>query len=145
MATFRNKRKFAALNREIFEEYPRSNLAQNSNVPRSQEGYITQVFEEIEGRVTKNLSQLGVILGALSRLDDFFLNPLIRGYSGTAPETCRRNAFGTKQARNEDDSQSHLHPEAGIFHNQRTRNSGPEDGHDNKRCGSLQLGATFLR
>ena len=34
-----------------------SNLAQSSNVPRSQEDYITQVFEEIEGRVTKKLSQ----------------------------------------------------------------------------------------
>ena len=52
MAT-RNKRKLAALNKENCEEHPRSNLAQNSNVPRSQEDYVTQVFEEIEGRVTK--------------------------------------------------------------------------------------------
>ena len=46
-----NKRKLAALNKENFEEHPRSNLAQNSNVPRSQEDYTTQFSEEIEGRV----------------------------------------------------------------------------------------------
>ena len=57
MATLRNKKKLAALNKENCEEHPGSNLAQNSNVPRSQEDYITQVSEEIEGRVTKELSQ----------------------------------------------------------------------------------------
>ena len=74
MAT-RNKRKLATLNNENCEEHPRSNLAQSSNVPRSQEDYITQVFEEIEGRVTKKLLQEfsrteNRILGALVRLDD---------------------------------------------------------------------------
>ena len=51
----RNKRKLAALNRENCEEHPRSNLAQKSDAPRSQEDYITQVSEEIEGTVTKRL------------------------------------------------------------------------------------------
>ena len=46
MATLRNKRKLAALNKETFDELPRRYLAQNSNVPRSQEDYITQVSEE---------------------------------------------------------------------------------------------------
>ena len=55
MATLRNKRKLAALNKENCEEHPRSNLAQNSNVPRSQEDYRTQVSEEIEGKVTKKV------------------------------------------------------------------------------------------
>ena len=45
--TTRNKRKLAALNKENCEEHPRSNLAQNSSAPRSQEEYITQVSEEI--------------------------------------------------------------------------------------------------
>ena len=57
MAT-RNKRKLAALNKENCEEHPRSNLAQKSNVPRSQEDYITQVSEEIEGRVTKDVARI---------------------------------------------------------------------------------------
>ena len=57
------------------------------------------------------------------------MNPLIHSHSGTAPETSR-NAFGTNQGTNEDDSQSDLHPEAGIFCSQTTQNSGSEDGHD---------------
>ena len=108
MAT-RNKRKLAALNKENSEEHPRSSLAQNSNVPRSQEDYITQVSEEIEGRVTKRLSKEfsradNRILGALARLDDFLMNPIIQGHSGTTPEMSR-NAFSTNQGTNEDDSQ----------------------------------------
>ena len=135
MATLRNKRKLAALNKENCEEHLRSNLAQNSNVSRSQEDYKTQASDEIEGRVTKKLSQEfsrteNRILGALARLDDFLMNPLIPGNSGTAPETSR-NAFSASQGTNEDDSQSDPHPEASIFRTQTTQNSGPEDGHDN--------------
>ena len=135
MATRRNKRKLAALNKENCEEHPRSNLAQNSNVPRLQEDYITQVAEEIEGRVSKKLSQESSrtenrTLGAFARLDDFLMNPLIQGHSGTTPETSR-NVFSTNQGTNEDDSQSDPHPEAGIFHNLTTQSSGPEDCHDN--------------
>ena len=123
MAT-RNKRKLATFNKKNCEEHPRSNMAQNSNVPRSQEDYITEVSEEIEGRVTKKLPKEfsrteNRILGALTRLDDFLMNPLIRGHSGTTPETSR-NAFSTNQGTNEDDSQSDPHPEAGIFGNQMT-------------------------
>ena len=70
------------------------------------------------------------ILGELSHLDDYLMNPLIQGYSGNAPKTSR-NAFSTSQGTNEDDSQSDPHPEAGIFNNQTTQNSGPEDDHDN--------------
>ena len=57
MATLRNKRKLAVVNKKNCEELPRSIVAQNSNVPRSQEDYITQVSEEIEARVTKKLSE----------------------------------------------------------------------------------------
>ena len=95
MATLRNKRKLAALNKENCEEHPRNNMAQNSNIPRSQEDYITQVPEEIEEKVTKKLSQEfsrteNRILGALARLDDFLMNPLLQGHSGIAPEPLRR-------------------------------------------------------
>ena len=127
MAT-RNRRKLAALNKENCEEHPRSNLASSSNVPRSQEDYITQISEEIEGRVTKKLSQEfsrteNRILGALARLDDFLMNPLLQGHSGTTPETSR-NVFSFNQGTNEDDSQSDPHPEAGLL------TSGREDRHD---------------
>ena len=134
MATLRNKRKFAALNKEICEEHPRSNLTQNSNIRRSQEDYITQVSEKIERRVLTKLSQdfsrtETRIIGALARLDDFLVNPLIQGQSGTSPETSR-NAFNTSQGTNEGDFQRDPYPEAGIFPNQTRQNSDPEDGHD---------------
>ena len=107
MAT-RNKRKLAALKKENCEEHPRSNLVQNSNVPKSQQDYITQVSEEIEARVTKKLSQEfsrteNRILGALAKLDDFLMNPLLQGHSGTTRETSR-NMFSINQGTNEDDS-----------------------------------------
>ena len=103
-------------------------MAQNSNAPRSQEDYISQVSEEIEGRLTKKLSQEfsrteNRILGALARLDDFLMNPLLQGHSGTTPETSR-NVFSINQGTNEDDSQSDPHPEAGLL------TSGREDRHD---------------
>ena len=74
MATLKNKRKLAALKKENCEEQLSSNLAQKSNASRSQEHYITQVSEEIEGRVRKSLSQEfsraeSCIFGALSRPD----------------------------------------------------------------------------
>ena len=127
MAT-RNKRKLAALNKENCEEHPRSNMAQNSKVPRSQEDYITQVSEKNEGRVTKKLSQEfsrteNPVLGALARLDDFLMNPLLQGHSGTNPETSR-NMFSINQGTNEDDCQSNPHPEAGLLI------SGREGRHD---------------
>ena len=123
MAT-RNKRMLAALHKKNCEEHPRNNLAQNSSVPRSQEDYITQVSGEIEGRVTKRLSKefsrtKNRILGALARLDDFFMNPLLHGHSRTTPEASR-NALSTSQGTNEDDSQNDLHPEVGFFHGQMT-------------------------
>ena len=131
--TTQNMRKLAALNKENCEKHSRSNLAQNSNVSRSQENYITQVFEEIEGKVIKRLSKEvsrteNRILGAVARLEDFLMNPLLQGYSRTTPEPSR-NALSTSQGTNEGDTQNDPHPEAGLFHGQMTQNSGPEDGH----------------
>ena len=101
-------RKLAAFKKKNCEEHPGSNSAQNTNVPRSQEDYITQLSDEIEGRVTKKLSHEfnrteNRTLGALSRLDEFLLNPLIQGHSGSTLETSR-NALGRNQGTNENDS-----------------------------------------
>ena len=139
--TTRNKRKLAALNKENCEEHPRSNLAQKSSAPRSQEDFITQVSEEIEERVTKRLSKEfsrteNRILGALARLDDFLMNPLLPGHSGTTPEPSR-NALNTSQETNEDDSQIDPRPEAGLFHDQMTQNSGPKDRDDTSHLRGL--------
>ena len=135
MAPLRNKRKLAAVTRETQEEHPRNGQSRNTSVPRINEEYITQVSEEIEGRVTKKLSQelsrtKSRILGALSKLDEFLLNQQIRTHSGTVPEAFR-NTNVDNQGTNEDDSQSDPHPEAGLFRSQTTQNAGPEIGPHN--------------
>ena len=86
MATIRNKRKLAAVTTETQEEHPGNGRSRNTSVPRINEEDITQVSEEIEGRVSKKLSQEFSwaefrVLGALSKLDEFFLNPHIRTHS----------------------------------------------------------------
>ena len=143
MATLRIKRKLAAPNKEICKEHLRRNLAQNSNFTRTQEDYINQNPEEFEGRVTNKLSQEfsrtgSRFFGALSCFDDFLLNPLTQGHSRTAQETSR-NAFGTNQGTNEDDSQRDPHPEANIYQSRTARNSGPEDGHDKEMMFTLEI------
>ena len=135
--TTRNKKKIAALNRKNCGENPRSNLAQSSGAPRSQEDYITQVSEEIEGRVTKRLSKEfsrteNRILGALARLDDFLMNPLLPGHSGTTPEPTR-NTSHINQRTNEDGSQNDPNLEAGLFHGQTTGNASLEEDHDSEQ------------
>ena len=94
MATLRNKKKLTVVARENKEGSPRNSQSRNSAVPRINEEYITQVSEEIEGRVMKKLSQEFIrtesqILGALSKSDEFLLNPQVRGQSGTVPGTSR--------------------------------------------------------
>ena len=136
MATLRNKRKLAAVTSETQEEHPRIGQSRNTSVPRINEEYITQVSEEIEGRVTKKLSQElsrteSRILGALSKLDEFLLNQQIRTHSETVPGTFR-NTNVENQGTNEDDSQSDPHPEAGIFRGQTTKNSDLEECPDSR-------------
>ena len=95
MATVRNKRKLAAVSRDT-QESARKGQSQNTFVPGLTEEYITQGSEEVEGRVTKRLSQdfsrtESRILGALSKLDEFLLKPQVRICSGTVPGTSRKN------------------------------------------------------
>ena len=60
------------------------------------EKYITEASEEIEGKVTKKLSRKfsgteSRILGALSMLDEFLLDPQVRTCSLALPGTSRNN------------------------------------------------------
>ena len=140
MATLRNKRKLAAVTKETQEENPSNGQSRNTSVPSINEEYITQVSEEIEGRVSKKLSQEfsrteSRILGALSKLDEFLLNQQITTHSETVPGTFR-NTNVENQGTNEDDSQSDPHPEAGIFCGQNAQNSDLED------CCDMVTGAT---
>ena len=93
MATLRNKRKLAAVSRETSESN-RSRRTQSILDPELTQDYISQVSEEIEGRVTKKLSKEfsrteSRILGALSKLDEFLLNPQVRICSVAVPGTSR--------------------------------------------------------
>ena len=115
MATLRNKNKLAAISRET-HDYPRNNHSQNSSAPGITEGYIAQFSEEIEGKVTKKLSQEfsrteSRLLGSLSKLDEFLLNPQIGTFSGTVPEKFR-NADVENQEPTADRSQDDPYPEA---------------------------------
>ena len=97
------------------QEFSRNNQSQNSAAPGITEGSIAQVSEEVEGRVTKKLSQQcnrteSRILGALSKLEEFLLNPQIQTFSGTAPEIFR-NANVENQEPSGDRSQNDPHPE----------------------------------
>ena len=103
MATLTTKQRLAAVSTETQEEQSRNGQSRKTSVPRSNEEFITRVSEEIESRVKKKLSQdfsrtESRFLGALSKLDEFLLNPLIRTRSGTVPGTFRntRGKPGTK-------------------------------------------------
>ena len=82
MSVLRNNWKLAAVLIEAPEITRNSQLQNTLNPERAQE-YISQVSEEIEGRVTVDPSKEfswteSRILGALSKLDEFLLNPQVR-------------------------------------------------------------------
>ena len=136
MAPLRKKRKLAAVTIETQDENPRNGQSRNTSVPRINEEYITQVSEEIEGRVTKKLSQEFTrtesrILGTLSKLDEFLLNQQIRTRSGTVPGTFRNTNVKNKGT-NEDESQSDPHPEVGssVCQSRHSLDSDTGEAHD---------------
>ena len=125
MATLRNKRKLAAVSGET-QECSRNSQSHITSVPVKTEEYITQVFEEIDGRITKNLSQElsrteSRILGDLSKLDNFFLNPQVRTLSGTILGTSPNYDVETREPTG-DRSQNDCYPEV-EFSACRTSNS----------------------
>ena len=95
MATLSNKKKLAAVSRETAES-TKNSRGQSTLDPDLTQDYISQVSEEIEGRVTKKLSKEfsrteSRISGALSKLDEFLLNPQVRTCSVTVRGTSRNN------------------------------------------------------
>ena len=123
----------APITTETQEKHPRNSQSRNTSVPRINEEYITQLSEEIESIVTKKLSQEfsrreSRILGALSKLDEFFLNPQIRTHSGTVPGTFR-NTNVENQEPNEDRSQDDPHPEVGpsVYQSRHSNDSDPDE------------------
>ena len=114
MATLRKKRKLAAVSRET-PEGSRGSRVQNVLDPELTQEYISQVSEEIEARVTKTLSKEfskteSRILGALSKLDDFLLNPQVRTCS-VAVQGASGNAKSENRETHGDRSSNYLYPE----------------------------------
>ena len=115
MATLRNKRKLAAVSRET----PEGSREQNVLDPELTQEYTSQVSEEIEGRVTKRLSKEfskteSRILGALSKFDEFLLNPQVRTCS-VAVQGTSGNANSENRETHGDRSSNDLYPEVGYF------------------------------
>ena len=129
MATLRNKRKLAAVSRETPED-SRSSRGQTVFDPELTQDYISQVSEEIEWRVAKKLSKEfskteSRILGALSKLDEFLLNPKVR--------TCSVAVHGTSGNANSENRETHgdrssddPYPEVGYFPHHSGQLNSPE-------------------
>ena len=113
----RNKRKLAAVSRET-PEGSRSSKGHNVLDPELTQDYISQVSEEIEGRVTKKLSKEfskteSRILGALWKLDEFLLNPQVWTCS-VAVQGTSRNANSENQQTHGDRFSDDHYPEVGV-------------------------------
>ena len=142
MATLRNKRKLAAVSRET-PEGSRSSRGQTVLDPELTQDYISQVSEEIEGRVTKKLSKEfskteSRILGALSKLEEFLLNPQVR--------TCSVSVQGTSGNANSENREAHgdrtshdPYPEVGYFPHHSGQLNSPE-----AETNSLMVTETYL-
>ena len=118
MATLMNRRKLAAVSREIPKDTRNSQLKNTLNSGIGEE-YITQVSEEIERRVTKKVSQKfsrteSRILGVLSKPDEFLLNPQDRTCSVSVPGTSRKNNSENRKLAG-DCSLNDPSPEVGVF------------------------------
>ena len=129
MATLRNKRKLAAVSRET-PGGSRSSRGQTVLDPELTQDYISQVSEEIEGRLTKKLSKEfskteSRILGALSKLDEFFLNPQVRTCSVAAHGTSR-NSNSQNRETHGDRSSNDPYPEVGCFRHHSGQLNSPE-------------------
>ena len=133
MATLSNKRKLAAFSRKT-PENTRNRRGQNTLDPDLTQDYISQVSEEIDGRVTKKLSKdfsrtESRILGALSKLDEFLLNPQVRTCSVVVPGTSRNNNSENRETTG-DRSSDNLCPEAMYFSRHFGQINSPEAQND---------------
>ena len=128
MATLRKKRKLAAVSRET-PEGNRGSRRRNVLDPELTQDYISQVSEEIEGRVTKKLSKEfnkteSRILGALSKLDEFLLNPQVRTCS--VVQGASRSANSENREIHGDRSSNDPYPEGGYFSHHSGQLNSPE-------------------
>ena len=129
--------KLAAVSRET-PEGSRSSRAQNVLDPELTQDYISQVSEEIEGRVTKKLSKEfskteSRILGALSKVDEFLLNPQVRTCCVAVPGTSRNTDFENRENTG-DRSSDDPYPEVGYFSHHSGQLNSPETEANPHNC-----------
>ena len=130
MATLRNKRKLAAVLGETTEGSRGSRRQNVLDADLTQE-YISQVSEEIEGRVTKKLSKEfskteSRILGALSKLDEFLLNPQVRTCSVAVQGTSGNANSENRETHGDRSSKNYPFPEVGCFPHHSGQLNSPE-------------------
>ena len=147
METLRNKRKLAAVSRET-PANTRNSQSQNTLDPEMAQKYISQVSEEIEGRVTKKLSKAfsrteSRILGALSKLDEFLLNSQVRTCS-VAVAVTSRNSDSENREPTGDRSPNDPSPEAmfSSHHSGNLDGSELEESHHNDVMLFLEMKCT---
>ena len=144
MATLGNKRRLAAVSIGT-PESSRSSRAQNVLDPELTQNYISQVSEEIEGRVTKKLPKEfskteSRILGALSKLDKFLLNPQVRTCSLAVPGTSRNTNLENRETTG-DRSSDDPYPEVGYLSHHSGQLNSPEtetNPHNGRQLGSFR-------
>ena len=133
MKTLRNKRKLASVSRKT-PEGSRSSRAEHVLDPELTQDYISQVTEEIEGRVTKKLSKEfskteSRIMGVLSKLDELLLNPQVRTCSVAVPGTSGNTNSENRETAG-DRSSDDPYPKVGYFPHHSGQFNSPEAEND---------------
>ena len=139
MATLRNKRKLAAVSREA-PENTRHIQSQSTLDPGMAQEYTSQVSEEVEGKVTKKLSEKfsqaeSRILDVFSNLDVVLLDPQVRTCSVAVPGTSRNNDSENREP-TADRSLGNSCPEAvfSTYHSCILNDSEQEETHHISHC-----------
>ena len=136
MATLRKKCKLAKVSRKT-PENTRNSQSQNTLDLEMAQEYISQVSEEIQERFTKKLSKEisrteSRILDALSKLDEFLLNPQVQTCSVAVSGPSRNSDSGDWEP-NGDRSPNDLCPEAVVSsHHTGNLNTSEMEGYPHK-------------
>ena len=145
MATLKKKNKLAAVSRETPEITRNSQSSHKTHLIQEWPKSTSPRFSKRnEGRVTKNFSEdfsrtESVILGALSKFDEFLLNPQVRTCSVAVPGTSRNNGSENREPTG-DRSLGNPCPEA-VFSACRPSNlndSEQEETHHTNSCSNNQ-------
>ena len=130
MATLRNKRKLAAVSRDLQKLRTASHRTHPfPELPRStSRRFLRRLRAGLIKNCPRNSTGQSRILGAFSKLVEFLINPQVRTFSGTVPGTFR-NSYVENQDPGADRSRSDPHPEV-EFSTHRTSNSVDSDLED---------------